>query len=45
MPPWRGGRLKKKHRDKFTLLNLKGNDHLKDIGVDGKIMLEWVLKK
>jgi len=23
--------------------NLKGRDHLKDVGVDGKIRLKWIL--
>jgi hypothetical protein len=25
--------------------NLKGRDHLKDVGIDGKIILEWILGK
>jgi hypothetical protein len=25
--------------------NLKGRDHLEDLGVDGKIMLEWIIGK
>jgi hypothetical protein len=25
------------------LENLKGRDHSEDIGVDGRIMLEWIL--
>jgi hypothetical protein len=25
------------------LENLKGRDHSEDLGVDGKIMLEWIL--
>jgi len=29
----------------FWLENLKGRDHLEDTGVDGKIILEWVLRK
>jgi len=29
----------------FWLQNLKGGDHSKDLGVDGKIILEWVLGK
>jgi hypothetical protein len=29
-----------------TLLeNLKGRDLLEDLGVDGKIILEWILRK
>jgi hypothetical protein len=27
------------------LENLKGRDHLKDLGVDGRIILEWILGK
>jgi hypothetical protein len=30
---------------KFCLGNLKGRDHLEDLGVDGRIILEWILKK
>jgi hypothetical protein len=29
----------------FLLENLKGRDRLEDLGVDGKIMLEWILGK
>jgi hypothetical protein len=29
----------------FRLGNLKGRDHLEDLGVDGKIILEWMLGK
>jgi len=25
--------------------NLKGRDHSEDLGIDGKIMLEWILEK
>jgi hypothetical protein len=28
---------------KFWLENLKGIDHLEDIGVGGSIVLEWIL--
>jgi hypothetical protein len=24
---------------------MKGRDHAKDLGVDGKILLEWILEK
>jgi hypothetical protein len=30
---------------KFSLENLKGRDHSEDLGVDGKIILEWTLGK
>jgi hypothetical protein len=29
----------------FWLENLKGRDHLEDLGVDGDIILEWILGK
>jgi hypothetical protein len=27
----------------FWLENLKGRDHLEDLGIEGKIILEWIL--
>jgi len=30
---------------KFWLENLKGRDHAEDLGRDGKISLEWILRK
>jgi hypothetical protein len=27
----------------FSLENMKGRDHSEDLGIDGKIILEWVL--
>jgi hypothetical protein len=30
---------------KFWFVNLKGRDHSEDLGVDGKIILEWILGK
>jgi hypothetical protein len=30
---------------KFWSGNPKGRDHLVDVGVDGRIILEWILKK
>jgi hypothetical protein len=34
-------------RNAYTILveNLKGRDHSEDLGVDGKIILEWILGK
>jgi hypothetical protein len=29
---------------KFWLENLKGKHHLKELGIDGKAILEWILK-
>jgi hypothetical protein len=29
----------------FYLENLKGRDHLLDVGIDGIIVLEWILEK
>jgi len=29
----------------FCLENLKGRDNFKDLGVDGKIILDWILEK
>jgi hypothetical protein len=29
----------------FWLENLKGRDHSQDLGRDGKIILEWILRK
>jgi hypothetical protein len=30
---------------KFLSENLKGRDHSEDLGVDGKIILEWILRE
>jgi hypothetical protein len=30
---------------RFWSDNLKGRDHLEDLGVDGRIILEWILEK
>jgi hypothetical protein len=32
-------------RTKFWSENLKGRDHSEDLGIDGKIILEWILGK
>jgi hypothetical protein len=29
----------------YWLENLKGRDHSEDLGIDGKIILEWILGK
>jgi hypothetical protein len=30
---------------KFWFENLKGRDHLEDLGVHGRIILDWILGK
>jgi len=30
---------------KFWLEDMKGRDHLEDLGIDGMITLEWILRK
>jgi hypothetical protein len=30
---------------KFSSENLMGRDHLEELGIDGKIILEWILGK
>jgi hypothetical protein len=30
---------------KILLENLKGRDHLEDTGIDGKMILEWIIKR
>jgi hypothetical protein len=37
--------IKKKMRTKFLSENLKGTYHADDLGVDGKVILEWILGK
>jgi hypothetical protein len=32
-------------RTKFWSGNLKGRDYSEDLGIDGKIILEWILRK
>jgi hypothetical protein len=32
-------------RAKLWLLSLKGRDHSEDLGVDARIILEWILRK
>jgi hypothetical protein len=32
------------HR-KFWLEKIKGRNHLEDLGIDGKIILDWILGK
>jgi hypothetical protein len=33
------------HIRRFWCGNIKRREHLEDLGVDGRIMLEWVLEK
>jgi hypothetical protein len=35
----------KEMHTRFWLENLKGRDHSEDLGIDGKIILEWILGK
>jgi hypothetical protein len=30
---------------KFWSLNLKGRGHFEDIGIEGRVILEWILEK
>jgi hypothetical protein len=30
---------------KFLITSLKGRDNLKDLAVDGKVMLKWILRR
>jgi hypothetical protein len=30
---------------RFWLGNLKGRDHSEDLGIDGKIILEWIIER
>jgi hypothetical protein len=39
------GRHEKYIRPRFWLENLYGRDHLEELGVDGKIILEYILGK
>jgi hypothetical protein len=32
-------------RSLFWMEDLKGQDHLEDLGMDGRIISEWILKK
>jgi len=34
-----------KYLKKFWLENLKERDHAEDLGVDGRIILDWILGK
>jgi hypothetical protein len=36
---------KMRNHTKFWLETLKGRDHLEDLGIDRKIILEWILGK
>jgi hypothetical protein len=30
---------------KILVTNLKGRDHMEDFGVDGKVILKWILRE
>jgi hypothetical protein len=38
-------RMEKLENGEFWSEHLKGMDHSEDLGVDGKIILEWILEK
>jgi hypothetical protein len=38
-----GGEFRK--HTKFWSENLKGRDNLEDLGIDGRIILEWIIEK
>jgi hypothetical protein len=40
-----GGPLEMRNAYRILLENLKGRDHAENLGVDGKITLEWILGK
>jgi putative hemolysin len=37
--------VRREMRTKFWMESLKGRDHAKDLGVDGRIILKWILRK
>jgi hypothetical protein len=41
----RAGHVTRIEHEKFWLENLKGIDHTEDVGVDGRIILEWILHR
>jgi hypothetical protein len=38
--PWDTSRM----NTKFLSENMRGRDHMEDLGIDGRIMLKWVLR-
>jgi hypothetical protein len=43
-PRWTGPERGKLHKG-FWWKNLSERDHLKDLGIDGRVMLKWAFKK
>jgi hypothetical protein len=44
---WAGyvGYMGEMRTTKFWLESLMGTDHLEDVGIDGRIMIKWILEK
>jgi len=39
------GERRREMHSRFSWDNLKEGEHLDDVGVDGRILLKWILKK
>jgi len=39
------GERRREMHSQFSWDNLKEGEHLDDVGVDGRILLKWILKK